>query len=499
MRKIIISIILGMVLIVMAPLALGASWSGYVVNESSSGISMVNVTAILASNGNFVNVTFTDSSGFFIIGIPDSTSVKLVSSKSNFATDTTTSLPPITSDLVLSFNITLFTAIPGNIAGSVTDSGGSGIANAIVSAIQGGSTIKSVSTDSGGNYALANLTDGTYTIQASATGYLVQELTNVVVLQNTTTNVNFILTLAPAAPVISNVKVGSITKTEATITYTTNELSNSSVDYGTTISLGLTESSIFFVTSHSISLSNLNKGTLYYFNVTSCDPTNECSTEGLFSFTTSFDSVSVSGGGGGGCVYNWDCTDWQPSICPESGTQTRTCINKGSCIGTDRKPDETQTCTPGVEIIPTIPEQLLDIKFELEREIITDSKKLTAIISFENFGTDPVLVNLNYIILNEFGEEVYNEFGEILVYTESTIIKIFDNLKLSQGEYKLILKIEYADVVDEFEKNFEIKEDITRDYIIYGLIGFVLILLSSIILNRLRLKNRRVKKSARWK
>jgi len=500
MKRIISSIIFWMVLIVITPLVLGASWSGYVLDESGSGISTVNVNAVLTSNENFVNATSTDSSGAFVIEIPDSTSVRLVSSKSGFVADTSTSLPPVTSDFALPFNITLLQAIPGSIIGTVTNSGASSIVNAVVSAVQGGSTIKSTTTDSGGGYTLASLTDGTYVMRVEAITYLFQELTNVIVLSNSTTNVDFILASAPSAPVISNIKVGSITNTSATITYTTNELANSSVSYGTTTSLGLTESSIFFVISHSINLSNLSRNTLYYFNVTSCDSTNDCSTEGPFSFTTLSDFVSegeegVEGVGGVNCIYLWNCTDWQPLICPESGEHTRTCTNEGTCEGEFGKPNERQICTPGVKFSPEIPEQLLDIELELRDKIITNINKLNAIITFENFGTDPVTVSLNYIILNEFGEEVYNEFGEIIVYTESVVIKKFDNLKLDLGKYKFILRINYGDnITEEFEQEFEIKESIIGKYAIYGLIGFlVLILLSLIILYIL--KKRKNKKS----
>ena len=73
-----------MVLIVITPLVLGASWSGYVLDESGSGINTVSVTAVLTSNANFVNATSTDSSGFFIIEIPD------IKNEENNVTENTT-------------------------------------------------------------------------------------------------------------------------------------------------------------------------------------------------------------------------------------------------------------------------------------------------------------------------------------------------------------------------------------------------------------------------
>ncbi len=44
---------------------------------------------------------------------------------------------------------------------------------------------------------------------------------------------------------------------------------------------------------------------------------------------------------------DWDCSEWQPAVCPESGYQTRTCTLIGTCdesIG--YVPEETKTCIP---------------------------------------------------------------------------------------------------------------------------------------------------------
>jgi len=125
---------------------------------------------------------------------------------------------------------------------------------------------------------------------------------------------------------------------------------------------------------------------------------------------------------------------------------------------------------------PDIPKQLLDVKLELEYGIISSSKELIAIISFENFGTDPAEVDLEYVILNELGEGVYSETGNITVYTVKTIIKQFDNLKLDSGKYKIVFKIEYGDNIrDEFGRDFEIKDE-KIEYFLYGLVGIFLVI-----------------------
>jgi phosphodiesterase/alkaline phosphatase D-like protein len=83
-----------------------------------------------------------------------------------------------------------------------------------------------------------------------------------------------LLTLpASASPFqISNVSAGEIGNTTATITWTTDELGNSTVNYGNTIPLDNSLSNSTFVTSHIISLTDLAPATLYYYEVAS---TNE--------------------------------------------------------------------------------------------------------------------------------------------------------------------------------------------------------------------------------
>ena len=86
-------------------------------------------------------------------------------------------------------------------------------------------------------------------------------------------------------PIITNVTAYP-SSTSATISWITNENANSSVNYGTNITLGNFVHSAIFVTNHSIALTGLNANTLYYYNVTSCDLAGNCITEGPYNFTT---------------------------------------------------------------------------------------------------------------------------------------------------------------------------------------------------------------------
>lgn len=98
---------------------------------------------------------------------------------------------------------------------------------------------------------------------------------------------NFMLTIDATAPVISSVINESITNTSSVITWTTDENSNSRVDFGSTTDLtdGF-NSSETLSTFHSITLNNLINNTVYYYNVTSCDTLNNCNQIGPYEFTT---------------------------------------------------------------------------------------------------------------------------------------------------------------------------------------------------------------------
>ncbi|MCD6522382.1 MAG: fibronectin type III domain-containing protein, partial [Candidatus Diapherotrites archaeon] len=79
----------------------------------------------------------------------------------------------------------------------------------------------------------------------------------------------------------------SITTENATITWTTDESSNSTVYYGTSSStLDNTVTDNSSVTSHSIKLSGLTSNTTYYYKVKSCDASGNCKESDVYNFTT---------------------------------------------------------------------------------------------------------------------------------------------------------------------------------------------------------------------
>ncbi|MBP9773047.1 MAG: fibronectin type III domain-containing protein [Candidatus Peribacteraceae bacterium] len=107
----------------------------------------------------------------------------------------------------------------------------------------------------------------------------------------TTTTDRTFLTSDSTPPQFFSINVGSITASTAVITWLTDELSDSQVEYGLTSALGLsTTLPTTSVTNHSMNLSNLTGSTLYYFRVRSTDlAQNTGVSTQTYTFTTQAD------------------------------------------------------------------------------------------------------------------------------------------------------------------------------------------------------------------
>ncbi|MFL6276030.1 MAG: fibronectin type III domain-containing protein, partial [Blastocatellia bacterium] len=120
----------------------------------------------------------------------------------------------------------------------------------------------------------------------------------------------FIVKIPPAsgggsdtsAPVVSAIAGANVTATGATLNWTTNEVSDTQVEYGTSANYGSsTALNSTPATSHSASLSGLAANTAYHFRVKSRDAAGNLAASGDMLFTTpSATAGSGSGGGGGG-------------------------------------------------------------------------------------------------------------------------------------------------------------------------------------------------------
>ncbi len=120
------------------------------------------------------------------------------------------------------------------------------------------------------------VTNGTHTIGAVAVGASL----------NTSISVTVSNPLIP--PVITNVMATSITSTSATITWTTDQSSNSQVAYGISNNPYSSTSPLngALVTSHSVNLSQLTPSTTYHFQVLSQNLQGALATSADFTFPT---------------------------------------------------------------------------------------------------------------------------------------------------------------------------------------------------------------------
>src|SRR5439155_684592 len=104
---------------------------------------------------------------------------------------------------------------------------------------------------------------------------------------NTTTSAAISATVDNAAPIISSVASSSIGSSSGTISWTTNEASDTQVEYGTSLAYGqISALNSAMVTSHNISLIGLSASTLFHHRVRSKDGSGNLAVSGDFTFTT---------------------------------------------------------------------------------------------------------------------------------------------------------------------------------------------------------------------
>ena len=115
-------------------------------------------------------------------------------------------------------------------------------------------------------------------------------------------------------PAISNVASSGVTASGAIVMWTTNEASDTQVEYGTTTGYGSASSlNTGMVTSHSVGLTGLTASRLYHYRVKSKDAAGNLAVSSDFTFTTS----AGSGGGGSDVPLSYNAiTDRTPRAEP---------------------------------------------------------------------------------------------------------------------------------------------------------------------------------------
>ncbi len=173
----------------------------------------------------------------------------------------------------------------GNVAGTVTDSAtGLPIPSATVSITDSLNLTKTASTDNTGKYTVSGVNQGAFNGSVVKAGYTTYDFSGTMPPGQTVT---ILAALNPILPVLNNIVVSGISTNSAKITWTTDQLTDSLVDYGTTLSYGNTTNNATLTTSHTILLNSLTPGITYHFKVTSKNSYGFSTSSGDFTFVTS--------------------------------------------------------------------------------------------------------------------------------------------------------------------------------------------------------------------
>jgi hypothetical protein len=149
----------------------------------------------------------------------------------------------------------------------------------------------------------------------------------------TSSDFTFTTTGDTTPPTISGVGTSSITASAATISWTTDEASDSQVEYGTTTAYGSsTGLATGLVTNHSNSLTGLQPSTLYHYRVKSRDAAGNLATSGDFTFTTTGDTTppTISAVGASRGSSNSETISWTTNEASDSQVEYGTTTAYGS-------------------------------------------------------------------------------------------------------------------------------------------------------------------------
>ena len=159
------------------------------------------------------------------------------------------------------------TPTKGIIRGTVTrQSGGTAVYNATLSINT--TPARNQRTEPHGKFAYFETPPGHYTLTVSAAD-LATVTTNVTIAAGQNLAVSIVLPPDNTPPVITGVTTEDLSDTSATIHWMTDELANSTVDFGTNVSYGNLASNATMTVNHTLTLTNLIPNSQYHFRVRS--------------------------------------------------------------------------------------------------------------------------------------------------------------------------------------------------------------------------------------
>lgn len=147
-------------------------------------------------------------------------------------------------------------------------------------------TNKVMMTDATGFYGAVDLPPGSYGLSASSTN-LGAAFTNLTITAGVVTHIDLRLSTNDVVPpLLLDVRAIDISDSSARVTWRTDEMANSIVDYGTTTNYTHSTTDAALVTTHEIDLASLAPNTTYHFRVRSEDARGNSASSSDHTFTT---------------------------------------------------------------------------------------------------------------------------------------------------------------------------------------------------------------------
>ena len=160
--------------------------------------------------------------------------------------------------------VNIIAPVKGTITGTITNGlTGSPLSSAGVTVTDAQGNTQTTATDSSGAFTL-QVKEGTYAGTIIKPLYLPYSFTGSIAIGETNV-IN--ATLTPQEPMISNINITDITENSAKISWTTEQPTQSRIEYGKTTSYGTTLSHSVEETTHSMTLTSLTPSTTYHFRI----------------------------------------------------------------------------------------------------------------------------------------------------------------------------------------------------------------------------------------
>ena len=233
--------------------------------------------------------------------------------------------------------ISVLLATNGSIMGVITDySTKAPLDLATVSVTDSLSLKEGAVSNCHGEYMVGAIAPGAFNGKVTQSGYTSYDFSGTMSPRQTMV-IN--AALSPILPIISNIAVSGLTTNSATITWTTDQMAQSVVEYGPTTSYGNSAEDSTLTTNHTLVLSNLTAGTTYHFKATSKNGYGFLSSSSDLTFTTLapviISNIAALGITSGSATIKWVTDQAADSLVDYGPTSAYGAWVKDSALTTD--------------------------------------------------------------------------------------------------------------------------------------------------------------------